>query len=102
MGWPSTPHIWMDSGQTYTLVSNSSFHIHHSQSKETESNNRIVPILALIPFGFGMVSIFLGSQTYIVDSFSTYAASAVAATTCLRSLVGTFLVSTLVLYLRTI
>jgi len=53
----------------------------------------IVPILALIPFGFGMVGIFMGGQTYIVDSFSTYAASAVAATTCLRSLVGTILVS---------
>lgn len=53
----------------------------------------IVPILSLIPFGFGMVGIFLGSQTYIVDSFSQYAASAVAATTCLRSIVGTVLVS---------
>lgn len=53
----------------------------------------IVPILALVPFGFGMVGIFLGSQTYIVDSFSMYAASAVAATTCLRGIVGTVLVS---------
>jgi 1,4-dihydroxy-2-naphthoate octaprenyltransferase len=48
---------------------------------------RIVPILALIPFGFGMVGIFMGCQTYIVDSFSTYAASAVAATTCLLLIV---------------
>jgi hypothetical protein len=56
-------------------------------------SRRIVPILALIPFGFGMVSIFLTCQTYIVDAFPMYAASAVAATTCLRSIVGTFLVS---------
>jgi hypothetical protein len=40
-----------------------------------------------------MVSIFLTCQTYIVDAFPMYAASAVAATTCFRSIVGTFLVS---------
>lgn len=54
----------------------------------------IVPTLALIPFGFGMVGVFTPCQTYIVDSFTRYSASAIAATTCLRSLVGTFLVST--------
>jgi hypothetical protein len=40
-----------------------------------------------------MVSIFLTCQTYIVDAFPMYAASAVAATTCFRSIFGTFLVS---------
>ncbi|KAF2431754.1 MFS general substrate transporter [Tothia fuscella] len=51
----------------------------------------IVPILALIPFGVGMVAIFLSCQTYIVDSFSVYAASAVAAVAFLRSILGAFL-----------
>ncbi|KAF2099939.1 membrane transporter [Rhizodiscina lignyota] len=51
----------------------------------------IVPMLGLIPFGFGMVGLFTSCQTYIVDSFTRYAASAIAATTCLRSLVGAFL-----------
>ncbi|KAF2666582.1 synaptic vesicle transporter [Microthyrium microscopicum] len=51
----------------------------------------IVPTIALTFFGFGMVGIFMGTQTYVVDSFSAYAASAVAAVTCVRSGVGTFL-----------
>jgi hypothetical protein len=55
----------------------------------------IVPVIALSFFGFGQVAIFMGTQTYVVDSFSLYAASAVAAVSCLRSLVGTFLVDTL-------
>ena len=50
-----------------------------------------VPVLALFLYGFGQVAIFMGTQTYVVDSFSQYAASAVAAVSCLRSLVGTFL-----------
>jgi multidrug resistance protein len=53
----------------------------------------IVPIIALFLYGFGQVAIFMGTQTYVVDSFPKYAASAVAAVSCLRSLVGTFLVS---------
>lgn len=53
----------------------------------------IVPVLALVVFGFGMVAIFMGTQTYVVDCYSVYAASAVAAVTCLRSLVGAVLVS---------
>jgi hypothetical protein len=52
----------------------------------------IVPTIALTFFGFGMVGIFMGTQTYVVDCFPHYAASAVAAVTCIRSGVGTFLV----------
>lgn len=48
-------------------------------------------ILALIPYGFGAMGIFLPLTTYIVDSYPMYAASALAANTVLRSLVGAFL-----------
>jgi hypothetical protein len=52
----------------------------------------IAPVIALFLFGFGQVAIFMGTQTYVVDCFSQYAASAVACVSFLRSLVGTFLV----------
>jgi MFS family permease len=48
-------------------------------------------ILSLIPYGFGAMGIFLPLTTYIVDSYPMYAASAIAANTVLRSLVGAFL-----------
>ncbi|TVY59036.1 MFS transporter prlG [Lachnellula cervina] len=51
----------------------------------------IVPILGLIPFGFGMMGIFVPIQTYIIDSFPSFAASGVAALTVSRSLFGAFL-----------
>lgn len=52
----------------------------------------IVPVIALVLYGFGQAAIFIGTQIYVVDSFSQYAASAVAAVSFLRSLVGAFLV----------
>jgi len=51
----------------------------------------IVPIIGLIPFGFGMMGIFIPIQTYTIDSFPTFAASAVAALTVSRSAFGAFL-----------
>jgi MFS family permease len=51
----------------------------------------IVPIIGLLPFGFGMMGIFIPIQTYIIDAFPTFAASGVAALTVSRSLFGTFL-----------
>ncbi|KAI9746202.1 MAG: hypothetical protein M1818_000883 [Claussenomyces sp. TS43310] len=48
----------------------------------------IVPILGLIPFGFGMMGIFIPIQTYIIDAFPAFAASGVAALTVSRSLFG--------------
>ena len=51
----------------------------------------ISTILALMLFGIGMLGIFLPGQTYMVDAFTNYAASAVAAVTCCRSIVGAFL-----------
>lgn len=51
----------------------------------------IVPILGLVPFGFGMIGIFMPIQTYIIDSFPEFAASAIAALTTSRSLLGALL-----------
>jgi hypothetical protein len=51
----------------------------------------IVPILGLAPFGFGMIGVFMPIQTYLIDSFPEYAASALAALTASRSLFGAFL-----------
>ncbi|KAI9054678.1 hypothetical protein LZ554_001830 [Drepanopeziza brunnea f. sp. 'monogermtubi'] len=51
----------------------------------------IVPILGLIPFGFGMMGIFIPIQTYTIDSFPQFAASGIAALTVSRSLFGAFL-----------
>lgn len=48
----------------------------------------IVPIIGLIPFGFGMMGIFVPIQTYVIDCFPMYAASGNAALTATRSLVG--------------
>ncbi|QKX55433.1 uncharacterized protein TRUGW13939_02526 [Talaromyces rugulosus] len=51
----------------------------------------VVPIIALIPFGFGMMGIFLPVQTYFIDAGGRYAASAIAGLTAFRCLFGAFL-----------
>ena len=51
----------------------------------------LVPILGLFPFGVGMMGIFIPIQTYMIDSFPMFAASAVAALTASRSLCGALL-----------
>jgi len=51
----------------------------------------IVTVIGLIPFGFGMLGIFVPIQTYTIDPFPTFAASGVAALTVSRSLFGAFL-----------
>ncbi|KAK1756604.1 fluconazole resistance protein 1 [Echria macrotheca] len=51
----------------------------------------IVPILGLMPFSFGIIGIYLPIVTYLVDAYPVYAASAIAANTVLRSLVGMLL-----------
>lgn len=45
----------------------------------------IVPIIGLLPFGFGMMGVFIPIQTYMIDAFPEYAASAIAALTVTRS-----------------
>lgn len=51
----------------------------------------IVPIIGLFPFSFGILGVYLPIVTYLVDAYPVYAASAVAANTVLRSLVGMLL-----------
>lgn len=46
------------------------------------------PIAAGVPFGFGMVVIFISIINYLIDSYTIFAASALAANSVLRSLFG--------------
>ncbi|EED21472.1 MFS multidrug transporter, putative [Talaromyces stipitatus ATCC 10500] len=48
----------------------------------------IVCILAGVPFGFGMVLVFLGVMNYLIDAYTIFAASVLAANSVLRSLCG--------------
>ncbi|KAI0419237.1 major facilitator superfamily domain-containing protein [Xylaria grammica] len=48
-------------------------------------------LLSLIPYGFGIMGLFLPITTYLVDSYPMYSASAIAANIILRSTVGAFL-----------
>ena len=50
--------------------------------------NFAAPIVASVFFGLGMVAIFNTVQNYYIDSFSKYAASAIAAGAVFRSIVG--------------
>ncbi|ESZ92119.1 hypothetical protein SBOR_7498 [Sclerotinia borealis F-4128] len=51
----------------------------------------IVPIIGTSFFGIGMIPAFLSINMYLVDSFPTYAASAIAATKVFQSIGGAFL-----------
>ena len=46
----------------------------------------IVPILACVPFGFGMVLVFLSVLLYLIDAYLIYAASVSASNSFMRSL----------------
>lgn len=46
------------------------------------------PAAAGVLFGFAMLVIYISANSYIVDSYSNFAASAVAAKTLMRSLIG--------------
>lgn len=48
----------------------------------------ISPILAGVPFGFGLNLMFLGITNYLIDAYTIFAASVLAANTVLRSLFG--------------
>ncbi|KAH6874723.1 major facilitator superfamily domain-containing protein [Thelonectria olida] len=48
----------------------------------------LVSIAAGAPFGFGMVLVFISVKNYLVDSYTVFAASAIAATVVMRSLFG--------------
>ncbi|KAF8856178.1 MFS general substrate transporter [Acephala macrosclerotiorum] len=51
----------------------------------------IVPILGTVLVAFGMMSVMLPIQNYLVDAYTRYAASAIAVATILRSILGAFL-----------
>lgn len=51
----------------------------------------IMPIIGTAWVGAGLILTFMPVSTYLVDTFTLYAASAMAANTVLRSLVGAFL-----------
>lgn len=48
----------------------------------------IVCIIGSVPFGFGMVMVFLPCMNYLIDAYTIYAASVLAASAVLRSLFG--------------
>ncbi|CAF1377491.1 unnamed protein product [Adineta steineri] len=48
----------------------------------------IVPILAIVPFGFGIVLVFVALINYMIDTYTIYAATVMAANSILRSLFG--------------
>ncbi|MCJ1441759.1 MAG: hypothetical protein MMC23_002251 [Stictis urceolatum] len=50
-----------------------------------------VPIFGTSWLGFGIIATFMAIQTYLVDAFTLHAASAIAANTILRSLLGALL-----------
>ncbi|KAI2736501.1 hypothetical protein DTO013E5_8561 [Penicillium roqueforti] len=51
----------------------------------------IVPIIGMFPFGVGTMGVYMPIQTYIIDCYPKYAASANATLTATRSLVGALL-----------
>ena len=51
----------------------------------------IVPIIGSSFVGVGMIGSFMPVQTYMIDAFTAYAASALAANTVLRSIFGAVL-----------
>jgi len=51
----------------------------------------MVPVIGTSLLGFGMIGTFMPITTYLVDAYTIYAASAVAANTVLRSLGGAVL-----------
>ena len=48
----------------------------------------MVPLVGSIPFGFGFVLVYISTQNYLVDAYTIYAASVLAANTLMRSTLG--------------
>ncbi|KAE9993265.1 hypothetical protein EG327_005872 [Venturia inaequalis] len=51
----------------------------------------ICPIIGMSFFGFGLLLIYMAANTYLIDVFTSHAASAMAATTVLRSVAAAIL-----------
>lgn len=56
-----------------------------------EANFWIVPIIGTALVGLGTLCVFMPVQSYLIDAFPLYAASAAAANTIFRSFLGAFL-----------
>ena len=48
----------------------------------------IAPLISGVIFGFAMILLYISANSYVIDSYSSYAASAIAAKTLLRSEAG--------------
>ncbi|KAL9076694.1 MAG: hypothetical protein Q9157_003563 [Trypethelium eluteriae] len=48
----------------------------------------LVPVLGTVPIGAGLILNLVPAQTYFIDAYTRFAASAIAANTIVRSLVG--------------
>ncbi|KAJ5752046.1 hypothetical protein N7520_008963 [Penicillium odoratum] len=57
----------------------------------TEPFSGLVPIMGMVPFGLGLMDLYMPSQTYVIDSHPEYAAAANATLTTVRSLAGVLL-----------
>ena len=55
---------------------------------DSPSIHYMVSICAAIPFGFGMVALFLAVMNYLIDAYTIYAASVLAANAVIRSIFG--------------
>lgn len=51
----------------------------------------MVPVMAGLPFGVGFLLIFMALLNYLADAYVTFAASALGAASCSRSIVGALL-----------
>lgn len=52
------------------------------------SSHWLISIAAQAPFGFGFVLVYISVQNYLVDAYTIYAASVLAANAMLRSVFG--------------
>ena len=59
--------------------------------EEYTANCRIVPIIGSGVFSAGVLGTFIPISTYLIDAYSIYSASALAANSVLRSLTGALL-----------
>lgn len=60
-------------------------------SRANHFPSRSCPIIGLLFFGIGIIGVFIPVVTYLVDAFTPYAASAVAANRTAMSIMGAFL-----------
>lgn len=78
------------SGQAKTCIPQTTMQILTSQNLGTSAKhiNYWPSIIGTVLLGFGFVSIFQACLNYLVDTFTRFSASAVAANTFMRSVVG--------------